>query len=111
MDFYVSQLTYRYKDHKTKSKQIETVSVEVFIDRMVQHILPKSFQRIRYYGLQATKTFKKWASTIEKGIKAISRAVKGAYRVIQVKRYKERYLEGSNQNPWICTYCGGEMRL
>ena len=25
-----------------------------FIGRMVQHILPKGFQRIRYYGLHAT---------------------------------------------------------
>ena len=106
-----SHVTYWYKDHKTKSKKIETVPVEVFIGRMVQHILPKGFQRIRYYGLQATKTFKKWASAVEKGIKAIGRAVKGTYRVIQVKRYKERYLEGNHQNPWICSYCGGEMRL
>jgi|GEM_PF-2852785 len=35
-----------------------------FIGRMVQHILPKGFQRIRYYGLQATKTYEKWAERI-----------------------------------------------
>lgn len=46
IEYTVSQLTYWYKDDKTKSKQIETVSVEVFIGRMVQHILPKGFQRI-----------------------------------------------------------------
>ena len=106
-----SEVTYWYKDHKSKSKQVETVSVEVFIGRMVQHILPKGFQRVRYYGLQATKTFNKWASIIAKGIMVIGRAVKGAYRVIQVKRYKERYVEVSNRNPWICSCCGGEMRL
>ena len=106
-----SHVTYWYKDHKSKSKQVETVSVEVFIGRMVQHILPKGFQRVRYYGLQATKTFNKWSSIIEKGIRVIGRAVKGTYRVIQVKRYKERYVEGSSRNPWICSYCGGEMRL
>jgi hypothetical protein len=25
---------------------------------MVQHILPKGFQQVRYYGLQVTATFK-----------------------------------------------------
>ena len=106
-----SHATYWYKDHKSKSKQVETVPVEVFIGRMVQHILPKGFQRVRYYGLQATKTFRKWVLIIEKGMRAIGRAVKGTYRIIGVKKYKERYLEVSKKNPWICSFCGGEMRL
>jgi len=37
----------------------ETVAVERFIGRMVQHMVPKGFKRIRYYGVQATKTFAK----------------------------------------------------
>ena len=28
------------------------------------HILPKRFQRIRYYGLQATTSLRKWVETI-----------------------------------------------
>ncbi len=111
IDYDGSNVTYWYKDHKTKSRQVETVSVDVFIGRMVQHILPKGFQRVRYYGLQATKTFKKWAGIILKGTKALGRAVKGTYRIIRVKKYKERYLEVSNNDPWICKYCGHEMML
>src|SRR5205085_450228 len=43
-----------YRDHLKQGKRtIETVSREIFIGRMVQHILPKGFQRIRYSGLQA----------------------------------------------------------
>jgi hypothetical protein len=56
---------------------------------MVQHIMPKGFQRVRYYGLQATKTFKKWADVISKGIQAIGRVIKGTY----IKKYRERYIE------------------
>jgi hypothetical protein len=37
----------------------ETVTVDRFIGRMVQHVMPKGFKRIRYYGMQATKTFAK----------------------------------------------------
>lgn len=32
----------------------EEIDALSFIGRMVQHILPKGFQRIRYYGLYAT---------------------------------------------------------
>jgi hypothetical protein len=53
-------VTYWYRDHlKQGKKTTETVSRETFIGRMVQHILPKGFQRIRYYGLQATCILKK----------------------------------------------------
>ena len=34
----------------------ETVDVMTFIGRMVQHTMSKGFRRIRYYGVQATKT-------------------------------------------------------
>jgi hypothetical protein len=53
-------LTYWYRSHRAKGKkQKVTVSCETFIGRMVQHILPKGFHRIRYYGLQATCVLKK----------------------------------------------------
>ncbi len=43
-----ASVTYWYRDHlKQGKKTVETVSRETFIGRMVQHILPKGFQRIR----------------------------------------------------------------
>jgi hypothetical protein len=47
---------YWYNDHKTKQRQEDEVSALTCIGRMVQHILPKGFHRIRYYGLHATPT-------------------------------------------------------
>jgi hypothetical protein len=42
-------VTYWYRDHMQQGKRrVETVSRTTFIGRMVQHILPKGFQRIRY---------------------------------------------------------------
>lgn len=67
---------------KTKSKKFEEVDVFTFIGRMVQHIVPKGFQRVRYYGLQATRTFNKWAKAIRKGLQRIGRTIKGAYQVV-----------------------------
>jgi len=42
------------------------MEAQVFIGRMVQHILPRGFQRVRYYGLQAMTSFKKWFEVIAK---------------------------------------------
>ncbi|MCU0981585.1 MAG: transposase, partial [Pirellulaceae bacterium] len=47
------QVSYWYEDHKTQAIQHTTLPVLRFIGRMVQHILPKSFQRIRYFGLHS----------------------------------------------------------
>lgn len=105
------EVTYWYKDHQTKDKEVVTVDVLTFIGRMVQHILPKGFQRIRYYGLQATKTFKKWVFAIKEGLRKVGRAIKGAYEVVANKGYRERYKEMSGSDPLICRCCGREMYL
>jgi hypothetical protein len=104
-------VTYWYKDHKTKSKKVETVSAFVFIGRMVQHIMPKGFQRVRYYGLQATKTFKQWANVIRKGIQNFGRAIKGTYQIVRTKKYREHYFEINSVDPMKCDRCGCEMVL
>ena len=43
-----SQVTYWYNDHQTQAKKVDTVDALTFVGRMVQHILPKGFQRVRY---------------------------------------------------------------
>jgi len=40
-------VTYWYNDHETKARKEETIDVLTFVGRMVQHILPKGFQRIQ----------------------------------------------------------------
>jgi hypothetical protein len=104
-------VTYWYKDHKTKAIKEETVDVYTFIGRMVQHVLPKGYKRIRYYGLQATKTFSKWCEVIKSGLKRIGRMIKGAYQILSSKRYRERYMEVSRKDPMVCEYCGTEMDI
>jgi hypothetical protein len=82
-----------------------------FIGRMVQHILPKSFMRIRYYGLQATRTFKKWVEAIKEGLSKAGKIIKGVFEVVARKNYRERYQEISGRDPLICRFCGHEMDL
>ena len=85
--------------------------VMTFIGRMVQHILPKGFQRIRYYGLQSTRTFQKWVKAIKEGLQKIGRTIQGTYQIVAVKRYRERYVEVSGRDPLSCQNCGQAMVL
>ncbi len=104
-------VTYWYNDHETKARKEETIDVMTFMGRMIQHILPKGFQRIRYYGLQATKTYVKWSEVIRTGIKKLSGVIKGAYEVVASLNYRQRYIKGSGKDPLKCPFCGKEMGL
>lgn len=105
------KVKYWYQDHESKSRKCEEVDVMVFIGRMVQHIMPKGFKRIRYYGLEATRSYKKWSKVILEGIKKIGRIVKGSYQIVKEKKYRERYKEISGKDPMQCPCCGEVMGL
>lgn len=104
-------VTYWYNDHETKARKVETIDVLTFIGRKVQHILPKGFQRIRYYGLQATRTYTKWSQGIKKGIKNFTIALNGVYEVVASRNYRQRYMESYGTDPMKCPYCGHKMTL
>ena len=104
-------MTYWYKDHQTQAKKVEPGDALPWVGRMVQHILPKGFQRVRYYGIQATKTFRKWAEVIRKGVRRLGHGVRGVYQVVSRKMYRERYQQISGHDPMICRYCGCELDL
>ena len=49
-------VTFRYKDYAADGRQrLLTLSAEEFLRRFVQHVLPKSFVKIRHYGLLANR--------------------------------------------------------
>lgn len=45
------RVTFRYKDSKTGKTRYCTLAAEEFIRRFLQHVLPKGFVKVRYYGL------------------------------------------------------------
>ncbi len=111
LDYDGKTVTYWCNDHETKARKEKTIDVMTFVGRIVQHILPKGFQRIRYYGLQATKTFKKWSEVIRAGVKKLSGAIRGAYEVVASMNYRQRYIKGCGKDPMICPNCGKEMDI
>ena len=76
------RVTYHYRSHRTERVEHETVDVDTFISRMVQHTVPKGFKRIRYYGVQATKTFAKVKVVIQAALAKVEGVVKGAVKII-----------------------------
>lgn len=44
-----------YTDRKTKTAKVEIISEELFLKRLVLHILPKGFKKIRFYGFMANR--------------------------------------------------------
>lgn len=44
------QVTFRYRDRATRHWKTRTLPAEEFIRRFLQHVLPKGFQKVRYYG-------------------------------------------------------------
>lgn len=110
-DYDGQTVTYHYRSHKTEKVEKERVDVYTFIERMIQHVLPKGFQRIRYYGVQATKTFEKVKGIIQEALAKIKRVVHGAIKIIAPKNYRERYQESTGKDPFICSRCGREMGI
>jgi hypothetical protein len=109
------KVKYWYKDHRTNKKEVEEVSVMTFIGRMVQHILPKGFKRVRYYGLHATCKAKKVAQKLKE---VFNKIVKKAKEIITGKKekscfekYRKRIKEMSGKDPLIFENCGAEMTL
>lgn len=105
------RVTYHYRSHRTDRLEHETVPVQTFLGRMVQHVLPKGFKRIRYYGVQATKTFAKIKAVIQAALAKVEGLVKGAVKIIARLTYRQRYEQSTGRDPFRCPHCGGEMAV
>jgi len=44
------RVTFRYRDTDTGQERVCTLLAEEFIRRFLQHVLPKGFVKVRYYG-------------------------------------------------------------
>jgi hypothetical protein len=102
---------YWYRDHLTEAIQHETLPVLRFIGRMVQHILPKGFQRIRYYGLHGSPCYEQARRQFEKVLPRHTPVDPKGYRVVPRKPFAERFQDSFGQDPLLCPRCGHAMQL
>jgi hypothetical protein len=49
------QVTFRYRDNKTQQVQHVRLPAEQFMERFLQHVLPKGFVKVRTYGLWSAR--------------------------------------------------------
>jgi hypothetical protein len=101
--------TYPYRCHRTERVEHETVEVDTFIGRMVQHTVPKGFKRIRYYGVQATKTCAKVKGAMQAALAQVEGVVKGAVQIIARFTYRQRYEQSTGRDPLVWPHCRHEM--
>ena len=106
-----ARVTYHYRSHRTDRMEYETVPVDTFIGRMVQHTIAQGFKRIRYYGVQATKTFAKVKEVIQAALAKVEEVVKGAVKIIVRLTYRQRYEQSTGRDPFRCPHCQREMEL
>jgi len=104
-------VTYHYRSHRTDRVEQETVDVLTFIGRMVQHTMPKGFKRIRYYGVQATKTFAKVKVIIHAALAKVEGVIQGAVKIIARLTYRQRYAQSTGRDPLRCPHCQHEMEV
>jgi hypothetical protein len=104
-------VAYWYRDHNTGEIQHESQPVLTFIGRMVQHILPKGFQRIRYYGLHSHPRYEKTRNKLAAIVPSDMPPDPRGYRVLPPKPFAERFLDTFGRNPLLCPRCGEEMEL
>lgn len=105
-------VSYFYKDHKTKAIKHETVPVLTFIGRMVQHILQKGFQRIRYYGFHSNvryETMRKQIMQIQPPAKPVDDP--NSYRILPRKSFQQLAISTFGKDPLRCPHCGEKMQL
>ena len=46
------KVTFKYKESDTDQIKFSTATAEEFVRRFLQHVLPKRFVKVRYYGLR-----------------------------------------------------------
>ena len=106
-----ARVTYHYRSHRTERMEHETIPVATCIGRMVQQTMPKGFKRIRYDGVQATKTFAKVKVVIHAALAKVEGVVKGAVKIIARLTSRQRYDQSTGRDPFRCPHCGEEMEV
>jgi hypothetical protein len=110
-DYNGKEVSYWYRDHKTGIIQHETIPALKFVGRMVQHILPKGFQRIRYYGFHGNVRYHPMREKIQTMLPAKHPADVNGYRVTPRKKFRELSMQTYGRDPLKCPGCGNIMEL
>ena len=119
-------VTYRYEDHR-KGEVHETIPATEFIGRMIQHLPPKGFRMVRYYGIYARPVRERIHALVADALKALVRRAKQVAEYFARKRlsacghaqaggtspeaYREKLDERFGKGELRCPACGSTKML
>ena len=98
------EVTFRYLDHKTSKFTNETLDINEFLDRFTQHIPPKGFRLIRYFGFLANNVRGKILPKIYQIFKQFP-------KIVGKVKWADLYKESFIVDPLECILCGGRLIL
>jgi hypothetical protein len=102
---------YWYRDHRSGQIEYAALPVLRFIGRMVQHILPKGFQRIRYYGLHGNVRYAQIRAKLAEILPYEMPASPHGFRVLPRKPFEQLFFESLGRSPLLCPRCNRMMEL
>ena len=95
------KVTFRWKDYAHKGKQrLMTVTAHEFLRRFLLHTLPRSFVRIRFFGLLANR---------RRG--ALLPLCRRLLQADSLPSATKTVFEPASRCSWLCPHCGGPMTL
>ena len=93
-----NHVSFRWKDYTHHSKcRVMTLTLEEFLRRFLQHVLPKGFPRIRYFGWLANRR--------RRELLALCRTL------LSASLPSTESPASSETATWQCPNCGGAMRV
>jgi len=101
------QVTLKYKDRATDRTRLATLTAEEFIRRFLQHVLPRGFVKVRYYGLFSPSN----RSLLENVRRLLAPAIPTPNWL--VAQYAEPDLSDftARHQPLRCSHCGALLTL
>ena len=101
------QVTFRYQVAATKKTATCTLPAGRFIGRFLQHILPKGFVKVRYYGL-----FRPGNRRLLAQVRSLlSEAVSGCPEPLEAREVPATSLALHGSSASVCPTCGAVMQL
>ena len=94
-----TRCTYHDRSHKSERGERETVAVSTCIGRMGQHVLPKSFQRVRYDGVQAPRTCATIKPMRHEAWAQVRHVIQGAIKIMAALPSRQRYQRSTGRDP------------
>ena len=98
------RVTFRYRDTSTGAERLCALGAEDFIHRFLQHVLPKGFVKVRYYGL--------FSPSGRRSLSFLRKQLQGSHAIAQKAQnaHPDDSASSSEAELHRCPKCGAGMQ-